>query len=170
MSEIESYLDHVCRGVAGSRSLRQHIREELREHLTEAVERHAAGGLPENEAARRAIEEFGQAEMVSEGLQDIYGRRLVALLVEKAMEWKERTMKSDWKWSFVGNLALLSRRKNSDAGNLDFDRKKEEYFSKNGVTPFAITTQILAEKVWTPEVVERRQKALFKVACEIWKV
>lgn len=70
----------------------------------------------------------------------------------------------------LGNLALLSKRKNSEAGNLEFDRKKVEYFVKDGVTPFAITTQILAEPVWNTEVVERRQKQLFKLACEIWKI
>ena len=70
----------------------------------------------------------------------------------------------------LGNLALLSRRINNQAGNYSFDKKKNEYFTNNGVTPFAITTSILQETEWTPEVVERRQRALFEAACKIWRL
>lgn len=49
----------------------------------------------------------------------------------------------------LGNLALLSRRKNSQASNFDFDRKKEEYFKRGGVSPFPLTTQVLNKEEWT---------------------
>ena len=39
----------------------------------------------------------------------------------------------------LANLVLLSRRKNAQAQNFDFDRKKEEYFQKKGVATFALT-------------------------------
>lgn len=55
----------------------------------------------------------------------------------------------------LGNLALLTRKKNSAANNFDFDRKKKAYFTKGGVSPFAITTQVLADTEWHPEIVER---------------
>ncbi len=68
----------------------------------------------------------------------------------------------------LGNLALLSRRKNNAAGNLDFETKKRTYFSNDGVTNFALTTQILVERDWTPEVVERRHKKLLQTAIDHW--
>jgi hypothetical protein len=106
MNEIERYLDHVCRGVGGSPSLRKHIREELREHLLEAIESHTAEGLSREAALAKAIEEFGTAEAVSEGLTAVYGRRLLGIVVEKAMAWKEATMKTGWKWSFAAQLIV----------------------------------------------------------------
>lgn len=70
---------------------------------------------------------------------------------EEAATWTHR----------LGNLLLLNRRKNSSAGNCDFDVKKERYFkSGKGVAVFALTTQVLGEPVWTPSVIERRQRVL----------
>jgi hypothetical protein len=57
----------------------------------------------------------------------------------------------------LGNLVLLPRRKNSEAQNYDFDVKKQKYFSSaKGVCPFALTSQVLSEKEWTPAVVDVR--------------
>ncbi len=71
----------------------------------------------------------------------------------------------------LGNLVLLTRDKNSDASNYDFARKKKTYFtSYNGVTPYALTTQVLKEEVWTPEVVERRQRELIGKLRELWRL
>ena len=39
----------------------------------------------------------------------------------------------------------LDRRKNPQAQNFDFDRKKTEYFLRKGTTPFPLTSQVLAE-------------------------
>lgn len=68
----------------------------------------------------------------------------------------------------IGNLALLSRAKNSQAGNFDFDRKKQEYFVKKGVSPFAITTQVLNESEWTLDVLIKRQKTLIEKLISVW--
>lgn len=71
----------------------------------------------------------------------------------------------------LGNLVLLSHRKNSSAQNYDFDKKKAKYFlGKGKVSPFALTTQVLNEKVWTPEVVERRQKELLARLKSLWRL
>ncbi len=107
MNELERYVDEVCRGLRGSASLREHIREELREHLLAAVETHVAAGLGRQEAEAKAIEEFGRPEMVREGLEAVYGRRFIGLLIEKAMEWKAGTIKAGWKWGFIAHLSLL---------------------------------------------------------------
>lgn len=71
----------------------------------------------------------------------------------------------------LGNLALLSRRKNIQAQNYDFERKKQKYFSiKGGVSIFALTTQVLNEKRWTPRVIERRQEELIGVLKKVWRL
>ena len=70
----------------------------------------------------------------------------------------------------LGNMALLDRRKNPQAQNFDFDRKKTEYFLRKGTTPFPLTSQVLAEVEWTPAVFERRQNELFAKLCDIWRL
>lgn len=80
---------------------------------------------------------------------------------EEAAQWTHR----------LGNLLLLNRRTNSRARNYDFDVKKEKYFkSGKGVAVFALTTQVLGEQVWTPEVVERRQRDLVDVLAKEWQL
>lgn len=51
----------------------------------------------------------------------------------------------------LGNLMLLSRRKNSAASNYTFDYKKNVYFRKNGISPFNLTTEVLGHAEWKPE-------------------
>jgi len=107
MNELERYVDEVSRGLRGSASLREHLREELREHLLAAVETHVAAGLGREEAEAKAIEQFGRPEMVREGLEAVYGRRFIGLLIERAMEWKARTIETGWKWRFLAHACLL---------------------------------------------------------------
>lgn len=70
----------------------------------------------------------------------------------------------------LGNLALLSRRKNTAAGNLDFDKNKTAYFARDGVSPFALTTQVLRYRAWTPEVVAQRQAELVGHLKQLWRL
>ena len=71
----------------------------------------------------------------------------------------------------LANLVLLSRRKNSQANNRKFGEKKDTYFKiKNDVTSFAITTQVVNESVWTPKVLERRQKSLIDALKKEWRL
>lgn len=71
----------------------------------------------------------------------------------------------------LGNLLLLSRKKNSEAQNYDFAKKKQTYFtSKSGVSNFALTTQVLMEQEWTPEVINKRQKELIDKLKQVWRL
>jgi len=71
----------------------------------------------------------------------------------------------------LGNLVLLSRRKNTSASNYDFEDKKTKYFTgRGGVSPFALTTQVLREPTWTPEVIERRQQDLLGRLAALWRL
>lgn len=85
------------------------------------------------------------------------------------MLWPEKTLRKRWVHR-LGNLALLPRRRNASAANLDFDHKKSEYIARGGTTPFAITAPVLDETTWTLEVVQRRQKALTEAARRLWRL
>lgn len=88
-------------------------------------------------------------------------------------QWrKDFTEEDSVTWTHrLGNLLLLNRRANSRAQNFDFDIKKEKYFtSGKGVAVFALTTQVLAEQVWTLEVIERRQKELVNLLTTEWQL
>lgn len=71
----------------------------------------------------------------------------------------------------LGNLVLLSAYKNSEARNYDFQTKKQKYFtSKSGVSPFALTTQVLTQNEWTPQIIEQRQQDAINKLKEIWRL
>ncbi len=71
----------------------------------------------------------------------------------------------------LANLVLLSRRKNSEASNYEFDVKKDKYFkTKTGTSPFALTTQVLGEQSWTPAVLEKRQEELVAILAKLWRL
>lgn len=72
----------------------------------------------------------------------------------------------------LGNLVLLTRRKNAAASNDEFDVKKTTYFSTKagGISPFAITTKVLQEAVWTPSVFSRRQAESLQALKILWRL
>lgn len=70
----------------------------------------------------------------------------------------------------LGNLTLLSRKKNSAASNYEFAKKKQAYFSKGGVSTFALTTQVLEHEQWTVEVMEQRQESMLKTFEMHWRL
>ena len=84
------------------------------------------------------------------------------------IEWfPDEEERADWTHR-LANLVLLSRRKNTRAYNFEFDRKKEEYFQRDGVTPFALTIPVLSNDSWTPEVLESRQETLLQKLVNEW--
>jgi hypothetical protein len=106
MDKLEHYLDQICPGIGGPRSLRQHIRQELREHLRDAVAEHRAAGMTEEQALARALEDFGGPDEVRSELAATHGLRLMAIVIDKAMQWKEKTMRAKWLWASWAHIAL----------------------------------------------------------------
>ncbi|NYT85016.1 DUF4357 domain-containing protein [Pollutimonas harenae] len=88
-------------------------------------------------------------------------------------EWQtwisEPTTRQQWLHR-LGNLALLSRKKNSAASNRDFCWKKTAYFTKGGVSSFALTTQVLQHQKWTSEVMEKRQFDMLQTLESHWRL
>jgi hypothetical protein len=70
----------------------------------------------------------------------------------------------------LGNLALLTRKKNSSAGNYEFEKKKMAYFARGGISPFVLTTQVLRTPEWTLPVVTARQAELMAKLEEHWRL
>lgn len=91
---------------------------------------------------------------------------------KECSKWLEHFNKEEREeWTHkLANLVLLSTRKNSRASNLEFDRKKEEYFEKGGVTTFALTLQVIGENEWTPCILQERQKMLIDYFCKEWRL
>jgi hypothetical protein len=92
--------------------MRQHVRQELREHLLDALAQHQAAGLSADEALDRALEEFGKPDEVRSDLEAAHGRqRMMALVIDRALQWKERTMRAKWlwmSWAYLGLTAVIA--------------------------------------------------------------
>ena len=86
------------------------------------------------------------------------------------MEWfPDEEARKHWTHR-LANLVLLSRRKNARASNYEFERKKNEYFQKNGTTTFALTTKVVDQSEWTPTILERRQRELIGALKKQWRL
>lgn len=71
----------------------------------------------------------------------------------------------------LANLVLLTRKKNSEASNREFDEKKSGYFTgRSGTSPFPLTTQVLQQSTWTPEVLYARQSMLVRHLKDLWRL
>lgn len=109
MEKLEQYLDQVCRGIGGPMEMRRHVRQELREHLLDAIAQHQAAGLSQAEAIDKALAEFGKVEEVRSELEAAHGQRMT-WIIDKAMQWKEMTMKAKWlwvTWAYVGIVGVI---------------------------------------------------------------
>lgn len=88
----------------------------------------------------------------------------------KWREWVTEPAQHQYWVHRLGNLALLSRRKNSSARNYEFNKKKTAYFTKGGVSSFALTTQVLQHDSWTIEVMSQRQRTLLDKLEKAWRL
>ncbi len=82
--------------------------------------------------------------------------------------WPDVAQRRYW-LNRVANLVPLTRQRNSAAQNYDFVVKKEKYFqTKNGTSSYTLTTQVLSQDKWTPDVVINRQKELLSIFESRW--
>ena len=82
--------------------------------------------------------------------------------------WPDAAERDQWLHK-IGNILPLSKRKNSQAQNYEFDVKKEKYFKgKSGTASYALTSQVLSYSEWTPAVVKKRQENLIEVYKRNW--
>lgn len=89
---------------------------------------------------------------------------------EWAELWPDEQMRKQWVHR-IANLVPLNRRRNSQAQNYDFAKKKSAYFSgKKGVSSYVLTTQVLNSSQWTPKHLQNRQNELLEVLQENWRL
>lgn len=83
-------------------------------------------------------------------------------------EWQKYWTAEDIKFHQrrLGNLALMSSRANSSAGNDSFAIKKEEYKKSK----FELTKQISDAAEWTKAEIDKRQARMADIAVTIWPV
>lgn len=87
-----------------------------------------------------------------------------------ATQWPNVSDRNLWLHR-LANLVPLTQRRNSQAQNYDFERKKKAYFGgKQGVSSYALTTQVLNTATWTPAVVEQRQADLLEMLSTKWEL
>ena len=70
-------------------------------------------------------------------------------------EWTDR----------LGNLVLISRRKNTSQGRLDFTEKKQRYFKEN-IEPFPSSIRVLKNTNWTPAILQTNHVDVLRKLCE----
>lgn len=96
----------------------------------------------------------------------------VDILSEWTQTWPNLDDRNLWVHR-IANLLPLTQKRNSQAQNYDFHTKKTAYFGgRQGVSSYALTTQVLNMTSWTPEVIKTRQKELLEVFahCENWNL
>ncbi|HLO67156.1 MAG TPA: DUF262 domain-containing protein [Holophaga sp.] len=83
-------------------------------------------------------------------------------------EWQRNWTAEDIKFHQrrLGNLALMSSKANSTAGNDSFAVKKEEYKKSK----FELTKRIAEETLWTKAEIEKRQIQMAEIAVKIWPI
>jgi hypothetical protein len=77
-----------------------------------------------------------------------------------------KEQREEWT-SALGNLVLLSGRKNSKAQNYDFDKKKQIYNGQKG-SGFKITQKMDDYADWTPEALKKRHQDLAWTAMQVF--
>ncbi len=70
----------------------------------------------------------------------------------------------------LANLVLLSWRKNMQASNQEFSKKKKQYFQQEGIPTFPLTTDVINERKWTPKVLRARQTRLVDKLASEWRL
>ncbi|WP_040239278.1 DUF262 domain-containing protein [Chromohalobacter japonicus] len=92
--------------------------------------------------------------------------------VTEASEWEELWPSTEQRRDWVhrlANLVPLNKRRNSKAQNFNFEKKKNVYFrGRSNVSSYALTSQVLNEATWSPQVVEKRQEQLLHALKQGW--
>ena len=82
--------------------------------------------------------------------------------------WPDEGLRKRWVHR-LANLVPLTQKRNSQAQNYDFDKKKSAYFGgKHGVSSYVLTTQGLNASNSTPAVVEQHKRDLIDVLAARW--
>lgn len=129
-------------------------------------------GQPFTSAVLLRLEEASQDESVT---KTYAGEITIEHVLPQSLKdpyWVERfesVQHQQWVHK-LGNLALLSGRKNYQAQNFSFDRKRAIYLDKmkKKKVSFDITKDICDQAEWTANTIEKRHVDLLHLAQDIW--
>lgn len=86
------------------------------------------------------------------------------------LSWPDPVIREQWTHR-LANLVPLNFRRNVQASNFDFERKKTAYFGgRHKVSSFILTTQVLDTSIWSPTYVQKRQDMLLDILFENWEL
>lgn len=129
-------------------------------------------GRPFAKAVLLRLEEYPQDESVTKSYDGTI--TIEHVLPQKGTDvyWESRFTAEEQKlWIHrLGNLALLSGTKNSQAKHWDFDKKKTFYSRQQSKVSFDLTKEVEAAKDWNLTVLTARQKKLTDLAEKIWSI
>jgi len=106
---------------------------------------------------------FGSKDQLLKPPKEITVEHILPQNPRKNSEWLRNfddTEREEWT-DKIGNLVLISRRKNSSLNNLDYEEKKRKYFEKN-IETFPNVMRILKNKNWTMTELKRNQKLILQ--------
>ena len=84
--------------------------------------------------------------------------------------WPDAEVRKAWVHR-LANLVPLTQKRNSEAQNFHFEKKKTAYFGgRQGVSSYILTTQVLKKGAWTPKIVENRQQELLGILNDKWEL
>lgn len=129
-------------------------------------------GKPFTQAVLMRLEEADQDDSVTKAFSGLISIEHVLPQSIQSDGWKAIFSEEQHRlWLHrLGNLTLLSGRKNRQAQNYEFERKKTIYAKQNAKVSFDLTKSVLAEAEWTPAVLEARQKDLLGKAWILWSL
>lgn len=117
------------------------------------------------------LDSFLSSEMVVYSSSRLTIEHILPQTVSRDSEWSKVWRQDEIdKWLHrISNLVPLTKRRNSQARNYDFAKKKEKYFQGTAeIPPYALTLQVLGEEEWTPNIVQKRQFELLDVFKDKW--
>jgi hypothetical protein len=115
-------------------------------------------------------------EMQDDSVSKTYHGRITIehVLPQRSLNeyWRARfTDKDHAEWLHkLGNLALISGAKNSEAQNSAFDKKKEVYGKNNKKVSFDVTKDLCDYPEWNVSTVKERHQSLVNIVKNIWMV
>lgn len=129
-------------------------------------------GLASARAVLLGLEEGMQDDSVTKSFR---GNLTIEHVLPQALKdpyWSARFSASEHqKWLHkLGNITLLSGKKNTKAQYYDFSKKKTVYLKRNESVSFDMTKEICAVADWTSAEIEKRQERLIEVAEKLWKI
>lgn len=114
---------------------------------------------PYAKAVLLRIEDALQDDSVSKTYSGIVSVEHVLPQTPKDEYWSDRFAQDECRGIVhkIGNLTLLSGRKNSFAQNYSFPKKKKVYLEKDRKVSFDMTKEICSIEEWTKDIIKERQ-------------